>query len=72
MNADRYRFGHAFVRTHVQFDPTAVVNARYYIGAVSPSYTTKFESTTNTSPRRGGCRERCVRESINYLSQSST
>ena len=53
-NATRYRFRHAIVRTHImQLDSPATVDTRRYTGAVSPSYTAQFESTTNTAPNYG-------------------
>ncbi|KAN0131166.1 hypothetical protein V8E53_011058 [Lactarius tabidus] len=54
--ADGHGLGHAFVRTHIQLDPTGVVDTWHYAGIIAPPYTAPLESASNTSARRGRCR----------------
>jgi hypothetical protein len=41
------------LRTRIQFDSTAAINAQHYNCTVSSPYTAHFESAINTTPRLG-------------------
>lgn len=53
LNADTCLSGPAIVRTHIQFNAPATVEAWHYTGTVTPPYPAQLESATNTPPGHG-------------------